>query len=118
MSDSAEQEAALKAIRNVAPVGIGAELRTQDGYVVINRLLPGTPAELGRVLHPGDRILGVAQGDYEFVDARSLPLSDLVQAIRGAPGTLLQLQVLPADAPLDSQPHLVTIVRSQIKYKR
>jgi C-terminal processing protease CtpA/Prc len=118
ISDPAEQEAALKAIRSVAPVGIGAELRMQDGYAVINRLLPGTPAELGGVLHPGDRILGLAQGDYEFVDARSLPLSDLVQAIRGAPGTLLQLQVLPADAPPDSQPHLVTIVRGQIKYKR
>jgi C-terminal processing protease CtpA/Prc len=29
----------------------------KDGYAVINRLLPGTPAELGGLLHPGDRIL-------------------------------------------------------------
>jgi C-terminal processing protease CtpA/Prc len=118
IADPVEQEAALKAIRSVAPVGIGAELRTQDGYAVINRLLPGTPAELGGVLHAGDRILGVAQGDYAFVDARGLALPDLVQAIRGAPGTILQLQVLPADAPLDSQPRMVSIVRGQIRFKR
>ena len=118
MSDPTEQEAALKAIRSVAPVGIGAELRTQDGYAVIGRLLPGTPAELGGLLHPGDRIVAVAQGDYAFVDARGMAMPDLVQAIRGAPGSLIQLQVLSADAPADSQPRMVSIVRGQIKFKR
>jgi carboxyl-terminal processing protease len=81
-------------------------------------LLPGTPAELGGVLHPGDRIVALAQGDYAFVDARSLPMPDLVQAIRGAPGSLLQLQVLSADAPPDSPPRMISIVRGQIKFKR
>ena len=74
LSDPAEREAALKAIRSVAPVGIGAELRLQDGYAVINRLLPGTPAELSGQLHPGDRILAIAQGNNVFVDARGLPM--------------------------------------------
>jgi len=41
-----------------------------------------------------------------------------VQAIRGAPGTLLQLQVLPADAPPDSSPRTVAVVRGQIKFKQ
>ncbi len=118
LSDPTEREAALKAIRSVAPVGIGAELRLQDGYAVINRLLPGTPAELSGQLRPGDRILALAQGDNSFVDARGLGLKDLVEAIRGAPGTLLQLQVLPADAPLDSPPRTLSIVRGQIKFKR
>jgi hypothetical protein len=118
MSDPAEQETALNAIRSMAPVGIGAELRMQDGYAVINRLLPGTPAELGGVLQPGDRILAMAQGDYAFIDAHGLALADLVQAIRGAPGTLLQLQVLSADSPPGSQPRTVSIVRGQIKFRR
>ena len=118
VSDPAERDAAIKAIRSVAPVGIGAELRLQDGYAVINRLLPGTPAELSGQLRPGDRILALAQGNNVFVDARGLALKDLVDAIRGAPGTLLQLQVLPADAPPDSPPRTLSIVRGQIKFKR
>ena len=46
-----------------------------------------------------------------------MPMQDLVQAIRGAPGTLLQLQVLPADAPAGATPKTVAIVRGQIKFK-
>jgi hypothetical protein len=118
LPDPTERDAAIKAIQNVAPVGIGAELRVQDGYPVINRLLPGTPAELGGQLHPGDRIIAVAQGNNSFVDARGLALADVVQAIRGAPGTLLQLQVLPADAPPDASPRTVAVVRGQIKFKQ
>lgn len=118
LSDSAERDAATKAIQSVAPVGIGAELRQQDGYAVINRLLPGTPAELSGQLHPGDRIVALAQGDNVFVDTRGLALKDLVDAIRGAPGTLLQLQVLPANAPPGSFPRTASVVRGQIKFKQ
>jgi PDZ domain-containing protein len=117
-SDPAERDSALKAIRSVAPVGIGAALSVQQGYAVINQLLPGTPAELSGQLRPGDRILAVAQGDNAFVNAHDLPLSDVVQLIRGAPGTTLQLQVLAADAPADSQPRIVSILRDQLRFKR
>lgn len=99
-------------------VGIGAELRQQGGYAVINGLIPNSPAELSGQIHPGDRILAVAQGDNAFVDARDLSLAELVQAIRGAPGTPVQLQIAPAAAPPDSPPATVTLLRVQIKLKR
>jgi hypothetical protein len=118
LSDPAEREAALKSIRSVAPVGIGVELTMREGYPVINRMLPGAPAELSGQLHPGDRIVGFSQGYNTFVDVRSLPLPELVQAIRGAPGTVLQLQVLPADAPPNSLPRTISLTRDQIKHKR
>ena len=118
LPDPTERDAAMKAIQSVAPVGIGAELRVEDGVTVINRLMPGAPAELGGQLQPGDRIVAMAQGNNSFVDARGMALADVVQAIRGAPGTLLQLQVLSADAPADSAPRTVAIFRGQIKYKR
>jgi len=35
----------------------------------------GTPAELSGQLHPGDRILVLAQGDNSFVDARAIALT-------------------------------------------
>ncbi len=116
--DPAEREAALQAVRQVAPVGIGAEMRMQDGLPVINRLLPGTPAELSGQLHPGDRIVGLAQGENSFVEARTLSLAEVVQMIRGAPGTSLQLQVLPADAAPDSTPRTISITRDQIRLKK
>jgi hypothetical protein len=99
-------------------VGIGAELRQQEGYAVINRLLPGSPAERSGQLHPGDRILAVAQGDNAFVNARNLSFEELIQAIRGAAGTPVQLQILPAAAAPDAPPTTVTVLRAQIKLQR
>ena len=113
-----DRDAAIRAIRTVAPVGIGAALSIQDGYPVINGLLPGTPAELSGQLHVGDRVLGLAQGDNSFVDTHSVSLADVVQMIRGAPNTLVQLQVLPADAPPNSVPRTVSITRDQLKFKK
>jgi hypothetical protein len=62
--------------------------------------------------------VAVAQGDNSFVDARSLPLADVINMVRGAPNTVLQLQVLAADAPEGSAPRTVSIIRDQVKFKR
>jgi len=118
ISDPAEHDAALQAIRTTAPVGIGTALSVQDGYPVVQQLLPGTPAELSGQIHKGDRIVALAQGDNEFLDVHGVPLQQLVQMIRGAPGTPVQLQILPADAPPGSPPQTISIVRDQIKWKR
>jgi hypothetical protein len=118
LQDPAERDAALAAIRTMAPVGIGAALSIQDGYAVINQLIPGTPAELSGQVHPGDRIIALAQGDGAFVDARGLPLKDIVDMVRGAPNTTLQLQLLGADAGPDSPPRTVSILRNQLRFKR
>ena len=118
VSDPAEREADLAAIRTAAPVGIGAALSIQDGYPVINQLLAGTPSELSGQLHAGDRIVALAQGDSSFLGTQGLALHDIVQLVRGAPGTVLQLQVISADAPPNSPPRVVSITRSQIKFKK
>jgi hypothetical protein len=118
ITDPDEHEKAIQAIRSVAPVGIGAMLTVQGGYPIVNQLVPDSPAALSGQLHSGDRIVALAQGDYAFVDARSLSLKDVVDMMRGAPGSLLQLQVLSADAPPNSPPRTISIVRDQLKYKR
>jgi hypothetical protein len=118
LPEPAARDAALTAIRTEAPVGIGAALALKDGLPVINQVIPGTPAELSGQLHPGDRILALAQGDNAFLDAHNISLQDLVNLVRGSPGTLLQLQVLSADAPPDSPPRTVSIIRDQLKFKR
>ncbi len=118
VSDPTERDLALQAVRSVAPTGIGVELATQDGSPVIQRMFPGTPAELSGQLHPGDRILALAQGNNVFVDTRDLSMQELVQSIRGTPGTMVQLRVLPADAAPGATPKTIALVRGQIKFKR
>jgi carboxyl-terminal processing protease len=44
-------------------VGIGAELNNKDEYTTIKELLAGGPAALSSKLKPGDRIVGVGQGE-------------------------------------------------------
>ena len=118
LPDPAERDAAIQAIRTAAPVGIGAVLKMEDGYAVINQLMPGTPAALSGQIHPGDRIVALAQGDNAFVDARGLPLAQIVEKVRGAPYSVLKLQVLSADAPPNSAPRIVTLSRDQIRFKQ
>jgi hypothetical protein len=118
LSDPTERDAAIQAIRSIATVGIGTELRMQDGYPVVNGLVPGAPAELSGQLHVGDRIVALAQGNGLFVDLRDLPLQDIVQTIRGAPNTLIQLQILPAGAAPNSTPRTISIIRDQFKFKQ
>jgi hypothetical protein len=118
LPDPAERDAAVQAIRTAAPVGIGTAVGIEDGYAVIKQLIPGMPAELSGQLHEGDRIIALAQGDNTFVDAHNIALKDIVDMIRGLPGTVLQLQVLSADAPPGSQPQIVSITRDQLKFKK
>jgi len=116
--DVAKRDEAMDAIRSVAPVGIGTALRIQDGYPVINDLIPGTPAALGGQLQVGDRIVALAQGSGPFVEVYEAPLADIVQAVRGAPRTILQLKVMPAGASPSAMPRTVVILRDQIKFKK
>lgn len=118
IQDPTDHDAALAAIRTMAPVGIGAALSIQDGYAVVNELFPGTPAELSGQIHPGDRIVALAQGDNAFIDARGLPLKQIVDMVRGAPNTTLQLQLLAGDAGPEVAPRTVSILRNQLKFKR
>jgi hypothetical protein len=118
MPDPAARDEAVQAIRTTAPVGIGTALGVVDGYPVINDLVPGAPAELSGQIHRGDRIVALAQGDNSFVDAHDLPLEKIVAMVRGAPNTVLQIQVLAADAPPNSTPRTIALLRDQIKFKK
>ncbi len=90
----------------------------REGFPVIIGMLAGMPAELSGQLHPGDSVVAVAQGNEPFVQTQGLALSNFVAAIRGQPGTMLRMQVMASDAATDPIPREISIVRSQIKYKR
>ncbi|MBJ7326223.1 MAG: carboxy terminal-processing peptidase [Chthoniobacterales bacterium] len=98
--------------------GIGAELRSEDGYAQIQRLVPGGPAERNGELKANDRIIAVAQGEAgEFEDVVDMKLDKVVERIRGKKGTLVRLQVLPASSADPSKVEVVSIVRDEVKLK-
>jgi carboxyl-terminal processing protease len=98
-------------------VGIGAMLRTEDGYAKIESLVPGGPAQADGRLKVGDRITAVGQGQGEFVDVRDMRLDKVVEMIRGKKGTKVRLLAIPANAPDPSQRKNVELVRDEIKLK-
>ena len=94
--------------------GIGALLRSEDGYCKIVSLTPGGPAEKSKKLKPNDRIVGVAQGSEDFVDVIDMKLNKVVEMIRGPKGTEVRLQVIPADASDESVRKVVSLIRAEI----
>lgn len=98
--------------------GIGAELRMEDEYTKVNRLIPGGPAEAGGDLHAGDLILAVAQGDGEPVDVVDMRLDHVVKLIRGSKGSEVRLTVRPADAADTSATRVVSIIRDRVVLER
>lgn len=94
--------------------GIGAELRSEDEYTKVSRIIPASPAEKEGTLAPADRIIGVAQGENgNMIDVIGWRLDEVVDMIRGPKGSIVRLQVLPADGT--QQPKEITIVRDEVK---
>ncbi len=74
--------------------GIGAVLRWEDGYTVVNSIVPGGAASRHGKLKSEDRIIAVAQGEQDFESVIDMRLNDVVQLIRGKRGTKVGLQIL------------------------
>lgn len=98
-------------------VGIGAMLRSEDGYAKIESLVPGGPAQVDGRLKVGDRITAVGQGQADYVDVREMRLDKVVEMIRGKKGTHVRLLVIPSDATDPSRRKNVELVRDEIKLK-
>ncbi|MBA6349022.1 MULTISPECIES: carboxy terminal-processing peptidase [unclassified Colwellia] len=99
---------------NLSLEGIGAVLRAEEDYTVINSVVPGGPADKSNEVKPKDRIVGVAQDDDKFEDVIGWRLDDVVDLIKGPKGTKVRLQILPAEAEDDAVIKVVTIVRDKI----
>ncbi|GAB2510346.1 carboxy terminal-processing peptidase [Lysobacter humi (ex Lee et al. 2017)] len=96
--------------------GIGAVLQKQDDVVAIREIVPGGPASKTGKVKPGDRVVAVGQGDSGAMeDVVGWRIDDVVAKIRGAKGTRVRLDVIPAEAGLDSKPNRITIVRERVR---
>ncbi len=96
--------------------GIGAQLQKQDDVVVIREVIAGGPAALSKKFTPGDRIVGVGQGTSGAMeDVVGWRIDDVVEKIKGAKGTQVRLDVIPADMGMDSKPNRVVLTRAKIR---
>lgn len=96
--------------------GIGAVLRNENEYTVVQRTVVGGPADASGKVEAGDRIVGVGQDtDGEMVDVIGWRLQDVVDLIRGPKGTTVRLQLLPEDEGSAGRSKRVTLVRNKIK---
>lgn len=96
--------------------GIGAQLTSEDEYTKVAELIKGGPAEQAGELKAGDRIIGIAQGeDGEMQDVIGLRLDDVVDQIRGEKGTLVRLNVLPAEATSEVGAREILITRDTVE---
>jgi carboxyl-terminal processing protease len=95
--------------------GIGAVLQQHEEYTVIREIVPGGPAAKSGRLEVGDRIVGVGQGECgAIVDVVGWRIDDVVEKIRGHKGSVVRLEILPAEGGPDAKPQLVTMIRKKV----
>jgi len=99
---------------NLSLEGIGAVLRAEEDYTVIQSVVPGGPADKSKDVKPKDRIVGVAQDEDKFEDVIGWRLDDVVDLIKGPKGTKVRLQILSAESEDDAMIKVVSIVRDKI----
>jgi carboxyl-terminal processing protease len=76
--------------------GIGAALKSEDGYTIVAQIVPGGAAATDGRLKVNDKIIAVGNGTADFVDVVEMKLTKVVDMIRGKSGTKVRLKVLTA----------------------
>ncbi len=75
--------------------GIGARLKYEDGYTIVEEVIEGGAASMDGRLKKGDKIIGVSfDASDKFVDVVEMKLTKVVEMIRGKKGTKVKLKVL------------------------
>ncbi|MBC8291422.1 MAG: carboxy terminal-processing peptidase, partial [Planctomycetes bacterium] len=78
--------------------GIGAALRSEDGYTFVVSVVPGGAADKDGRLEVGDKIIGVGQETGDIEDIVEMKLSKVVGRIRGKRGSKVRLQCVKEDS--------------------
>ncbi len=93
--------------------GIGASLTSEDGVCTVREVIPGGAADRDGRFKPGDRIVGVGQGETgEILDVVEMRLRDLVRMIRGKAGTVVRIEVMPAKS---TKREIYTLTRAKVE---
>ncbi len=74
--------------------GIGATLSSQDGFTVVEQLVPGGAAAKSGLIEPQDKIVAVGQNQGPMENVIDMDLKEVVKKIRGNKGTKVRLTIL------------------------
>ena len=94
--------------------GIGASLRSEDGYAIVQEVVPGMAADKDGRLQPEDKIIGIQKENGDEIDFVEKKLNDVVRYIRGPRGTKVRLIVQP-DGTKDRRIYELTRERIELK---
>ena len=93
--------------------GIGAALTSDDGYTVIQELIPGGAAYRSNKLKTKDKILAVGQGKKGLLDdIVDMNLRDVVKKIRGKKGSIVRLRILRQGK--ETRSFVITLIRAEV----
>lgn len=99
---------------NLSLEGIGATLSSQDGYTVVEQLIPGGAASKSGEIESQDKIISVGQGtDGKLEPVIDMPLKDVVKLIRGKSGSKVTLNLMRKTSS-GMKTLKVTLTRSKI----
>jgi carboxyl-terminal processing protease len=94
--------------------GIGATLSSQDGFTIVEALVPGGAAARSGQIEPQDKIIAVGQADAALENVIDMDLKDVVKKIRGPKGTKVHLSILRSHP--DGKKRLdVMLTRDEVK---
>jgi len=94
--------------------GIGVALAKDGEHIVINRVLPDTPAAASGGLHERDLLVAFAEGDGAAVKLDGRGVGETATMLRGKIGTTIRLTVVPA-GKAEADARVVSIVRGELK---
>lgn len=104
----------FKTTMSLSLEGIGATLQTDNEYTKITSLVKGGPAERSKLIAVNDKIVAVGQGkEGEMVSVLDWRIDDVVGLIRGKKGTIVRLEIQPADK-IESKNKTIEITRDII----
>ncbi|MEM7373118.1 MAG: carboxy terminal-processing peptidase [Bacteroidota bacterium] len=98
--------------------GIGAQLREEDGYIKVIRIVPGSPSAKQGGLQINDKILKVTQYGEEPVSVIDMDIDDAVKMIRGPKGSKVILSVRKIDGMEMDIPIVRDVVELQETYAK
>ena len=82
--------------------------------IVVQDIVPGSPAAAQKDIHIGDRIIAVAEDTGSAVPVQSEKLAPAAALIRGPAGTTVRLTVVSSGED-DSRARIVSFVRAELK---
>lgn len=99
--------------------GIGATLSSQDGFTIVEHLLPGGAAQQSNLIQPQDKIVAVGQygndgQPSEMENVIDMDLRDVVRRIRGPKGSKVRLTIL-RKGQNGNERVTVTLTRDKVK---